>query len=308
MVLNTVDKVISLIRKSNHILVITGAGISVSCGIPDFRSKDIGIYNNLKCEDYNIPSAELLFDLEFFKIDPKPFYKFSSTLIPADNVKPSISHNFIYMLEQKKKLLRNYTQNIDGLERRVGISKLIECHGSMSKFQCIKCLKKTLLKDCIDQINKNDVCYCIKCGNLLKPMITFFGENIPNDFHKALLNDIPKCDLVIIIGTSLKVGGSVYKILQSLNVNIPQILINKDNISLPKELTKEFDAVLLGDCDIITTFISKSLGWTKIKCNSTRMKLNSEETKKKTKKRKRTQDDYERLSTKVFKFHDSIKV
>ena len=57
-----------------------GAGISVSSGIPDFRSKDTGLYNTLDCSKFNIPSAELLFDYEFFKIDPSPFYAFSSAL------------------------------------------------------------------------------------------------------------------------------------------------------------------------------------------------------------------------------------
>lgn len=141
---SSVQHVIEAIRKSKRIIVITGAGISVSSGIPDFRSKDIGIYHTLDCDQYNIPSAELLFDYEFFRIDAEPFYKFSSNLLPNDDVRPSPCHNFIACLQARGKLLRNYTQNVDGLERKAGITKLIECHGSMVRVRrnrVVVCLK-----------------------------------------------------------------------------------------------------------------------------------------------------------------------
>lgn len=95
----TIESVVEAIRHARRILVITGAGISVSCGIPDFRSKDHGIYNTLNCQEYDIPSPELLFDLEFFMIDPLPFYKFSRVLVPKMDITPSICHDFIATLQ-----------------------------------------------------------------------------------------------------------------------------------------------------------------------------------------------------------------
>ena len=143
------------IRYKHSFFILIGAGISVSSGIPDFRSKDTGLYNTLDCGKFNIPSAELLFDYEFFKIDPSPFYAFSSSLnISKENLTPSPAHKFIYMLEQKKKLLRNYTQNVDGLEKSMGMCKVIECHGSMEKFKCLseKCSQSKKLADVQEEL------------------------------------------------------------------------------------------------------------------------------------------------------------
>lgn len=263
--MSTIEDVINLIHLSKKIIVVSGAGISVSCGIPDFRSKDVGIYYNLDIQEYNIPSAELLFDLQYFLIDPLPFYKFSKFLVPNDEILPSLSHKFIKLLDTRHKLLRNYTQNIDMLERKVGIakSKLLECHGSMSKFKCTKCKKNMKLENVIDSINKSEVCYC-KCGEFLKPNITFFGEEIPNEFHKAFKLDLPQCDLILVIGTSLKVGGSVQKLLLEANSSIPQILINREIVQHPNKLGKGFDAVLLGDCDSTLSYISSYLNWSNV--------------------------------------------
>jgi NAD-dependent SIR2 family protein deacetylase len=90
-----------------------GAGVSVNAGIPDFRSKD-GLFNNLR--EFNVPSPEYIFDIQYFRYNPDPFYKVSKKIYPT-NFKPTKSHAFIKKLEDLGVLLRCYTQNIDGLER-----------------------------------------------------------------------------------------------------------------------------------------------------------------------------------------------
>ncbi|EJF66826.1 DHS-like NAD/FAD-binding domain-containing protein [Dichomitus squalens LYAD-421 SS1] len=124
------------VAKCKRIVVVTGAGISCSCGIPDFRSSD-GLYALVK-QQY--PDAVLkgrdLFDASLFR-DPTStavFYTFISQLKKSiDAAKPSPTHRFIKTLDSKRKLLRSYTQNIDGLEERVGIvstsSEGVKTHG-----------------------------------------------------------------------------------------------------------------------------------------------------------------------------------
>ncbi|MBW0494587.1 hypothetical protein O181_034302 [Austropuccinia psidii MF-1] len=166
---NTLDDLVSLIQRSSKILVLTGAGISTSCGIPDFRSQD-GLYSQL--QDYeDLDDAYDMFDLNFFKSNPKPFYRFSKTIFPfskpslsAQAINPSDSHKFIKMLESKSKLLRNYTQNIDTLETRVGVENVVQCHGSFATFTCLKCLHKFPGQQFEDSISQGLVVLCQLCS------------------------------------------------------------------------------------------------------------------------------------------------
>jgi NAD-dependent SIR2 family protein deacetylase len=162
---STINDFLDLFEKAKKIVFITGAGVSVSCGIPDFRSAS-GIYNTMECQEIGIPSPELLFDLEFFLMDSAPFYKYAHNLMPTTRT-PSPAHHFISLLESRKKLLRNYTQNIDGLEKISGQKKVIECHGSMDYFQCLDCRKKIPRKEVHDTVMHREIPYCSSCKGIM---------------------------------------------------------------------------------------------------------------------------------------------
>lgn len=195
---NTFDDVIDLLHKSKNIIVLTGAGVSVSCGIPDFRSSD-GIYSRLAKDFPNLPDPQAMFDINYFSRDPRPFYKFAREIYPGQ-FKPSPCHRFIKMLEQKQKLLRNYTQNIDTLEQVAGIKNVIECHGSFSTASCTKCKYKCDAESIRADIFAQRIPVCPRCqpnveqsvdasqpvsesglrqlveNGIMKPDIVFFGE------------------------------------------------------------------------------------------------------------------------------------
>jgi Sir2 family len=115
--------------QAKKILVVTGAGVSVAAGIPDFRSPGTGLYDNLK--KYNLPYPEAVFDIQFYQKNPQPFIQLASELWPASSssslggcaankddakYKPTLTHCFLALLAEKELLLRVYTQNIDGLD------------------------------------------------------------------------------------------------------------------------------------------------------------------------------------------------
>ena len=116
--------------------VMTGAGISVSSGIPDFRSPDTGLYPILK-KRYDMDDPFQIFDIETFLSNPDIFYDFSREL-NWDEYEPTPTHYFIGFLH-KKKLLDNYiTQNIDCLEYKAGIpsEKIVAAHGNLFGAEC----------------------------------------------------------------------------------------------------------------------------------------------------------------------------
>ncbi|KAG0052628.1 NAD-dependent histone deacetylase sir2 [Gryganskiella cystojenkinii] len=301
--IHKLEQVIELLKNSKNIMVLTGAGVSVSCGIPDFRSPD-GIYSRLS--EFQLRDPQQMFDLRFFRKRPEIFYSFAREIFPS-NFMPSPSHNFIKLLEDKGKLLRNYTQNIDTLEQKAGIHNILQCHGSFATASCVRCHHQVPGNEIKDAIFNQEVAYCKVCTAgegpslpksstlhtpssrrnssskarvssalldtddsssssssdeddenspaLMKPDIVFFGEPLPSGFNDHLEEDRLKADLLIVIGSSLKVAP-VSDIMLTLPPKIPQILINRTPIT-----HTEFDVQLLGNCDTIVAELCRMAGW-----------------------------------------------
>jgi NAD-dependent histone deacetylase SIR2 len=131
----TLDGVADFLNESGvtkRVVVMTGAGISTSAGIPDFRSPETGLYANLARLD--LPYAEAVFDISYFRNNPEPFYVLAKELYPG-KFNPTVAHAFIALLEEKYMLQMLFTQNIDCLERKAGVpdEKIVEAHGKSRK-------------------------------------------------------------------------------------------------------------------------------------------------------------------------------
>ncbi|KAF2842365.1 SIR2-domain-containing protein [Patellaria atrata CBS 101060] len=162
-----IDHAANLLQTAKNIVVITGAGISTSLGIPDFRSKNTGFYAKLQDHGYEDPQE--VFDIHHFDEDPSTFYKLAGDILP-DMCKWTPTHEFIHLLQQKDKLLTNYTQNIDNLESQAGIlsEKLIQCHGSFATATCRKCDYKVPGEEIFNDIRHQKVSECPRCVETLK--------------------------------------------------------------------------------------------------------------------------------------------
>jgi NAD-dependent histone deacetylase SIR2 len=234
----------------------TGAGISTSAGIPDFRSPDTGLYANLA--RLNLPYAEAVFDISYFRGNPEPFYALAHELYPG-KYRPTITHSFISLLQKKGLLLHLFTQNIDCLEREAGVPAdlIVEAHGSFATQRCIDCRKEypdDKMRECI---SSREVPHCEACGGLVKPDIVFFGEGLPPTFFER--RTLPGlADLCIILGTSLSVHpfASLPGFVQD---GVPRLLINKERVG---GLGSRSDDVLeLGDCDAGVRKLAAACGW-----------------------------------------------
>ncbi|RZF45043.1 hypothetical protein LSTR_LSTR002004 [Laodelphax striatellus] len=245
-------------NSSSRVLVLTGAGLSTASGIPDFRSPGSGLYDNL--EKYNLPYPEAIFDLSYFHQNPKPFLTLAQELYPGSKYVPNIGHYFVRLLENKKKLLRVFTQNIDGLERLAGVSDelLVEAHGSFVTASCIKCKRQADGELVKQQILTNKIPECEICKNLVKPDIVFFGEQLPERYIELSMNDPFLADFLIVIGTSLQ----VYPFAGLANMvpsNVTRMLINRETVG--SFGMRDNDVVLNGDITSNIELLAKELGW-----------------------------------------------
>ncbi|KAL4892164.1 SIR2-domain-containing protein [Aspergillus ambiguus] len=265
---NSIDDAVKLLQESKNIVVLTGAGISTSLGIPDFRSKDTGLYSQL--EHLGLSDPQEVFDIHVFREDPSIFFSIAKDILPTEK-KYSPTHGFIRLLQDKGKLLTNYTQNIDNIEANAGVipENIVQCHGSFATATCVKCQYKVPGDAIFEDIKKGVVPQCVSCQKqiaedslrpqglkrkrstngahkgrdsedsseeddyeiptpgVMKPDITFFGEDLPDEFGRRLLHhDREKVDLVIVIGTSLKVAP-VAEVPGVLPRQVPQIYISR---------------------------------------------------------------------------------
>lgn len=117
------------------------AQISTSLGIPDFRSKDTGLYSKLA--HLGLSDPQEVFDIHVFQEDPSIFFSIAKDILPTEK-KFSPTHGFIKLLQDKGKLLTNYTQNIDNIEANAGVlpENIVQCHGSFATATCVKCQHK----------------------------------------------------------------------------------------------------------------------------------------------------------------------
>lgn len=250
----------SMIKSGKRkILVMTGAGISTAADIPDFRSPKTGLYSNL--QKYNLPSPESVFTLKFFKKNPVPFCMLAKEMWPS-NFQPTPVHYFIKMLSDKGLLLRNYTQNIDTLERLTGMNQdhLVEAHGAFEAGHCVDCQHEHTHEYVKTSIFKDQVPKCLKCKGLVKPKIVFFGEDLPGRYHELLERDKNNADLLIVIGTSLVVHPFA-SIVDVVGKDIPRVLINMHSVKGFSSKKKKRDMELLGDCQVAIMDLAKELGW-----------------------------------------------
>jgi len=233
-----------------------------------------GLYDNL--QKYNLRRPEDIFDIHYYRHSPQAFVTLAHELWPGFKHSPTLTHSFLKLLSDKGLLLRNYTQNIDGLDHLAGVpgDKLLECHGHFRTASCVDCKKSApILTVQQAMVERNEVPKCDSCGGNVKPDIVFFGEQLPSRFYQLFQDDIRKADCLLILGTSLQVAP-VSAIPQM--VCCPRVLFNREYVLQPtssghgskkkknsrggKQQPPQ-DIYVEGDCDATVLELSEILGW-----------------------------------------------
>ncbi|KJK81284.1 hypothetical protein H634G_03303 [Metarhizium anisopliae BRIP 53293] len=244
--------------KQKKVVVLTGAGISTAAGIPDFRSPKTGLYNNLA--RLNLPYAEAVFDMAYFRAHPEPFYVLARELYPG-KFHPTVSHAFIKLLDDKGMLQMLFTQNIDCLERRAGVpaDKIVEAHGSFATQRCIECRAAFPGDLMTEHVARGAVPRCREdgCAGTVKPDIVFFGEMLPAAFGERA-GHARAADLVLVMGTSLTVHPFA-ELPELAAEGRPRVLLNLERVG--RLGTRPDDVVELGECDEGIRKLADALGW-----------------------------------------------
>ncbi|XP_050302038.1 NAD-dependent protein deacylase Sirt4 [Anthonomus grandis grandis] len=235
---------------SKKVLVLTGAGISTESGIPDYRSEGVGLYARTNHKPIQhiefIKSASVR--QRYWARNFVGWFRFSKS-------KPNPVHVFIRDLEiEDKKVHFVVTQNVDSLHFKAGSKNVIELHGTAYRVICLNCeatydrhyIQNKLLE--YNNVNFEDTANmirpdgdveipmdfikgftppsCESCNGILKPHITFFGDNVPRATVDLVKEKMSESDSLLVLGSSLSVFSGYRIVLQALDESKNVCIIN----------------------------------------------------------------------------------
>jgi len=212
-----IDALVDLLRGSSRTFALTGAGISTESGIPDYRSKDTGLW--YKFDPMKVASASSL------RRDPAAFYQNNlKRWLAYSNAEPNAAHYALAYLEKEGYLVGVITQNIDGLHRKAGSQKVWEVHGHLRTCHCFDCKKRYPFEYLVNQFESGtNPPRCENCRGILRPDVVLFEDPMGDDYFQAT-RVLSGCQLMIVVGSSLQ----VYPVASLPEYARQLVIINKD--------------------------------------------------------------------------------
>jgi len=233
------NKLESWIKKYNHIVIFTGAGISTESGIPDFRSPG-GIWTKMPPIMFKDFLSSKASQLESWKRK----FEIDKDIKIA---KPNIGHKIIANLFFSKKISYVITQNIDNLHHDSGIpsNRIIELHGNSTYAKCLDCQKYyelDYIKSFLEEKNNNysTLPKCLECKGVIKSATISFGQPMPEKEMQIATQASKDCDLFLVIGSSLKVYPAASLPILAKKYGAKLVILNRE----PTELDVIADEVI----------------------------------------------------------------
>ncbi|KAL8709290.1 MAG: hypothetical protein Q9225_007470, partial [Loekoesia sp. 1 TL-2023] len=286
------DTLLKVLRKKKKIVVVAGAGISVSAGIPDFRSAS-GLFATLKNEHNLKASGKHLFDASVYQTDSSTtsFHSMVRGLSKlASDAKPTPFHHLLATLGEQGRLMRLYTQNVDGIDTSLTPlatsvplaskgpwPRTIQLHGGLEKMVCSKCNHLSVFEPALFEGPLPPPCgQCVEADKVrtdhagkrshgigrLRPRIVLYNEHNPDDeaIGTVVSSDLRgRPDAVIVVGTSMKIPG-VRRIVREMCGVVRArrdgitVWVNHDPPPVGKEFEECWDLVVKGSSDDVANF------------------------------------------------------
>jgi NAD-dependent deacetylase len=192
------ERLAQLLRGAESVVVLTGAGISVPSGIPDFRTPGKGLWE--KVDPMEVAH------IDAFHRDPRRFWSFyRPRFSDLDSKQPNPAHGVLAELEADGLLQAVVTQNIDRLHSKAGSERVIEVHGSIATSSCTGCRASYPLENVGELFDADGVATCACCMGKVKPDVVLFGELLPEQAIAEAQELCSGADLLICVGSSLEV-------------------------------------------------------------------------------------------------------
>lgn len=196
---NRIDQIVTMLqsigeklRNAQHVMVLTGAGVSAESGIPTFRDAQTGLWSKFHAED--------LATVAGFKRDPALVWNwYAQRRQSALQAQPNAAHLALAEIERRVPAFDLITQNIDGLHQRAGSQRVIEVHGSLAR---VKCLGHQHILDYWPETDNEVPPRCPTCQSKLRPDVVWFGEWLPEEAWSRARQAVSTCDFFLSIGTS----------------------------------------------------------------------------------------------------------
>jgi NAD-dependent deacetylase len=244
-ILEDIDFAAELLREARHAIVLTGAGLSTPSGIPDFRSAGTGLWSH----DEPLEVASMI----TFRTHPERFFEwFRPLAAQMIYAQPNPAHYALARLEEQGRLHAVITQNVDMLHQKAGSKHVLEMHGTLSTMSCTQCYQKYGYEKFAQAfIDDGKMPRCPGCGALLKPDVILFGEQLPQKTVYEAQQEVRRCDLVIVIGSSLEVLPVAGLPMQAIDQGAHLIIINNSptyinvraDIVMPEDVAKIIPAI-----------------------------------------------------------------
>jgi NAD-dependent deacetylase len=194
-----VERLAELISAAGSVVALTGAGISVPSGIPDFRSPGTGLWET-------VDPTEVA-HIDVFRREPERFWRFYGQRFATLGAKqPNRAHAALVELERRGCLDGVISQNIDMLHRKAGSGRVVEVHGSIASSSCPDCGSAYDLEVVRGRVETagDGVPRC-DCGDPLKPDVVLFGEMLPDAAMRDAFELAARADVLVCVGSSLEV-------------------------------------------------------------------------------------------------------
>ena len=227
----SVDRLAELVRERRPCVVLTGAGVSTESGIPDFRSAE-GIW-----ERYD--PAEVA-NIETLRRDPARVWEFYALRLEAlEGAEPNDGHRALAELERQGWVRAVVTQNVDGLHQRAGSREVVEVHGSLREAECISCGVRVPMGDAVASLPLPP---CPECGEILKPGVVMFGEQLPAEAIQGAQALAAETGLLLVVGSSLEVHPVAALPGETLSAGGALAIVNRGSTPLDARAELVIDA------------------------------------------------------------------